>query len=68
MKIAMFASEALPLSKTGGLADVTYALSKELVKGGNEVILISPFYPCVKKKNYKFNKGTCTKFNKLERS
>lgn len=54
MKIAMFASEALPLSKTGGLADVTYALSKELVKGGDEVILISPFYPCVKKKNYKF--------------
>ena len=53
MKIAMFASEALPLSKTGGLADVTYALSKELVKGGDEVILISPFYPCVKKKNYK---------------
>ena len=31
MKIAMFASEALPLSKTGGLADVTDALSNELV-------------------------------------
>ncbi|HBE98609.1 MAG TPA: starch synthase, partial [Firmicutes bacterium] len=54
MKIAMFASEALPLSKTGGLADVTYALSKELVKGGDEVILVSPFYPCVRKKKYKF--------------
>lgn len=56
MKIAMFASEALPLSKTGGLADVTYALSKELVKDGDEVVLFTPFYASIRKKNPKLSK------------
>ncbi len=56
MKIAMFASEALPLSKTGGLADVTYALSKELVKSGDEVILITPYYKTIKKKDLKIKR------------
>ena len=32
MHIAILASEAVPYAKTGGLADVTTALSKELVK------------------------------------
>ena len=31
MKIAMVASESRPFCKTGGLADVVYSLSKELV-------------------------------------
>jgi starch synthase len=45
MNIAMLASEALPLSKTGGLADVVYALSKELAKDPkNEVIIFTPNY------------------------
>lgn len=56
MKVAMFTSEALPLSKTGGLADVTYALSKELVKNGDEVVLFTPFYDSIRRKNPKLKK------------
>ena len=44
MKIAMVTSEVNPLCKTGGLADVVYALSRQLVKVGDEVICILPFY------------------------
>lgn len=44
MKIAMIASEANPLAKTGGLADVVYSLSKELTIMGEEVMIVLPFY------------------------
>ncbi len=44
MKIANVASEINPLCKTGGLADVVYALSRQLVKVGDEVICILPLY------------------------
>ena len=44
MKIAMVASEANPIAKTGGLADVVYALSEQLVKLDCEVMVIMPFY------------------------
>ena len=44
MKICMVASESNPLIKTGGLADVCYSLSKELVVMGHEVSVIMPFY------------------------
>ena len=37
MKIAMIASESNPYVKTGGLADVVYALSKEMAETGEEV-------------------------------
>lgn len=48
MKIAMIASEANPLAKTGGLADVVYSLSKELVKKGQDVIVVLPYYGNIK--------------------
>lgn len=44
MHVAIIASEAVPYAKTGGLADVTGALSKELVKLGHEVTLMLPKY------------------------
>ena len=44
----MIASEANPLVKTGGLADVVYSLSKELALLGQEVITIIPFYGNIK--------------------
>src|SRR5574344_1514726 len=44
MKILMVASEALPFSKTGGLADVVYSLSQEEVKLGHEVSVVIPLY------------------------
>jgi len=50
MKIAMVASECNPLIKTGGLADVIFALSKELVKKGEEVIIVLPYYKKIHEK------------------
>ncbi len=44
MKILMVASEAIPFSKTGGLADVVYSLSKEEVKLGHDISVVLPFY------------------------
>lgn len=49
MKIAMVASEARPLAKTGGLGDVVTSLSKELVKMGEEVIILLPYYDAIKR-------------------
>jgi starch synthase len=43
----MVASEANPLAKTGGLADVVYALSKELTIEGQEVTVVMPFYQAI---------------------
>lgn len=44
MNILMVSSESLPVSKTGGLADVCYSLSKEYVKLGHNVSIITPLY------------------------
>ena len=44
MKILMVASEAVPLAKTGGLADVVGALPIELTRLGHEVRLALPRY------------------------
>ena len=42
MKILMVASEGVPFSKTGGLADVIYSLSKEVALG-HEVSIVYLF-------------------------
>ncbi len=47
MRILQVASEAFPLVKTGGLADVTAGLSQALVRSGDEVRLLMPAYPGV---------------------
>lgn len=44
MKVAFVASEGVPFSKTGGLADVVGALPKALVNQGHEVQVILPRY------------------------
>ena len=49
MKIVMVASESRPFCKTGGLADVVYSLSKELVKMGEDVSIILPFYDSIRR-------------------
>lgn len=56
MKIAMVASEALPLCKTGGLADVAFSLSKALVKAGDEVVIVLPFYQAIADRHLKLTK------------
>lgn len=50
MKIVMAASECNPLCKTGGLADVIYSLSRELVREGHEVFVFIPYYKKLKDK------------------
>jgi len=47
-KVLIAASEVFPFAKTGGLADVTGALPKELNKLGVEVKVIMPKYRMVK--------------------
>ncbi len=44
MKILFIASEVAPFAKTGGLADVTGSLPKELLRMGHDVRIILPFY------------------------
>ncbi len=44
MRILFVASEGLPFSKTGGLADVVEALPKALAAGGHEVAVVLPRY------------------------
>ena len=50
MKIAMACSEANPFVKTGGLADVTYSLSKQLASLGEEFLIVLPFYNQIRAK------------------
>src|SRR5579864_4007120 len=44
VRILFVASEGLPFSKTGGLADVVEALPKSLVALGHEVAVVLPRY------------------------
>ena len=44
MNILFVASEVAPFAKTGGLADVTGSLPKELKRMGHDVRIILPFY------------------------
>ena len=44
MKILFVASEGLPYSKTGGLADVVDGLPKALHEMGHEVVVLLPRY------------------------
>ena len=44
MRILLASSEALPFSKTGGLADMVGSLAKFLARAGNEVGLVTPLY------------------------
>lgn len=44
MRIAILSAEAVPFSKTGGLADVAGALPKALKKLGADAFLVTPLY------------------------
>jgi starch synthase len=44
MRVAILSSEAVPFSKTGGLADVAGALTKALHVEGTDSFLITPLY------------------------
>jgi starch synthase len=53
MKIVHVASEMALLAKVGGLGDVVYGLSKELIKKKEHVHVILPFYSSILKKQIK---------------
>lgn len=53
MRILTVAAEAAPFAKTGGLADVTSALSKSLAKRGHEVAIILPKYLMVDRAGFR---------------
>ena len=48
MRILMVASECVPFSKTGGLADVVGALPQAIAAQGHEVAVIQPRYRVTK--------------------
>ena len=50
MRIVLASSEAVPYSKTGGLADVSGALAKALAAAGHTVTLVVPHYPQLQRK------------------
>ena len=60
-KILFVTSEVYPFIKTGGLADVSYALPKELNKKGYETRVICPLYQDIPQK-YKDKMKLISKF------
>lgn len=53
MNILMVSSEAVPFSKSGGLADVIGALSPALRKMGEEVRIFMPMYSFIERKGFR---------------
>src|SRR5579862_9502812 len=47
LSVCLLASEAAPFSKTGGLADVSAALTKYLHGAGHDVRLFTPLYASI---------------------
>ncbi|MGA2747759.1 MAG: glycogen synthase GlgA [Verrucomicrobiota bacterium] len=50
MKILLASSEAIPYSKTGGLADMVGAMAKFLARAGHQVGLVTPLYGGVRER------------------
>ncbi len=57
MRIVMFAAEAAPYAKVGGLADVVGALPKALARLGAEVSIVIPAHRCVDPQKYGIQRG-----------
>jgi starch synthase len=49
LSICAIASEVVPFAKSGGLADVASALSRQLTAAGHDVRLFMPFYSLIKR-------------------
>src|SRR5215510_5528384 len=49
LSICAIASEVVPFAKTGGLADVANALSRQLTTRGHDVRLFVPFYAQIRR-------------------
>lgn len=58
MNIMFVSGESNPFAKTGGLADVVYALSREMAQNGENVSVVIPFYQHLKNSNLQFKEVT----------
>ncbi|MDE2304316.1 MAG: glycogen synthase [Gammaproteobacteria bacterium] len=54
LKICLLASEMMPFAKTGGLADVSSALTREFMRLGHDVRTFLPYYRTVSAGPWKF--------------
>lgn len=52
LSVCLLASEATPLSKTGGLADVSSALTKYLHSAGHDARLFTPLYSSIDRSRF----------------
>lgn len=52
LKVLFVSSESVPFAKTGGLADVSGSLPKELNSMGCDVRVIMPLYRCITDRNF----------------
>jgi starch synthase len=52
VKVAFVSSEVYPFSKTGGLGDVSESLPVALKEKGLDIIIITPFYSIINRKNF----------------
>lgn len=52
LKICLASSELTPLAKTGGLADVSAALSAYLHRAGHDVRVLIPFYSSIRRDRF----------------
>jgi len=52
LSICAIASEVVPFAKSGGLADVASALSRQLTASGHDVRLFMPFYSQIKREKF----------------
>ena len=60
MKILFVASEMVPFSKTGGLADIAGSLTKALSDLGHEVSAVVPFYKATEEKGFDIEEVDCS--------
>lgn len=52
MKVVFCSAEVFPFSKTGGLADVSNSIPKEISKLGHDVVIITPLYKFINLNDY----------------
>ncbi len=52
LRVVHVSSEISPYSKSGGLADVVRSLSRSLRRLGHKVMVITPYYGFIRKKNW----------------